>query len=61
MIDLLLSPWDEPLNSMYGRDMSTWCVIWKLTGFEQVLESEKKFLSLRFPTKYSNFLHGIKN
>ena len=57
MIDLVLSHWEEYLNSMHGQDVS----FGNRQAFEQVIESEKKLLSLRFPTEYSNFLLGIKN
>ena len=54
MIDLVLSRWEEHLNSMHGRDVS----FGNRQAFEQVIESEKKLLPLRFPTEYSNILLG---
>ena len=56
MNDLLLSTWEEHINSLHGRDVS----FGNRDAYEQVIESEERLLPLRFPTVYSDLLLGIK-
>ncbi|MES9994413.1 MAG: hypothetical protein ABW098_20880 [Candidatus Thiodiazotropha sp.] len=55
--DLFLLGYEKHISNTQGRDVS----LGNREAFEQVIESEEKLQALSFPTKYSDYLLGIRH